>query len=45
MLKKSHRNAIIILLEYVNNIDWSGIYEKNRFRSSSNNINNSNDKL
>ena len=45
MLKKSHRNAIIILLEYVNNIDGSGMYEKNRFRCSSNNINNSNDKL
>ena len=28
MLKKSHRNVIIILLEYVNNIDGSGIYEK-----------------
>lgn len=28
MLKKTHRNVIIILLEYVNNIDGSGIYEK-----------------
>ena len=45
MLKKSHINVIIILLEYVNNIDGSGIYEKNRFRNSSNNFNNINDKL
>ena len=45
MLKKPHRNVIIILLEYVNNIDGSGIYEKNRLRSNSNNINNSNNKL
>lgn len=45
MLKKPHRNVIIILLEYVNNIDGSVLYEKNRFRSYSNDINNSNNKL
>ena len=45
MLKKPHRNVIIILLEYVNNIDGSGIYEKNRFRSNSNIFNNSYNKF
>ena len=45
MLKKPHRNVIIILLEYVNNIDGSDLYEKNRFRSNSNNFNNSYNKL
>lgn len=45
MLKKPHRNVIIILLEYVNNIDGSGIYEKDWCRCGGNNFNNSYNKL